>query len=59
MILLDKYLRKLKKKDMEKQYRNYYGTMTVRDKEEMELMEDFTFSDRSLELLLETEEADV
>lgn len=58
--LLEKYLRELKKRDLEKRYEEYYGTMTVRDKEEeMKLMRDFAFSDRELELFLQAEEANV
>lgn len=46
--------------ELEKRYKEYYSTMTVRDKEEeMELMRDFAFSDRELELFLRAEEDDV
>ena len=58
--LLEKYLKELKERDLENRYKEYYGTMTVRDKEEeMELMKDFAFSDQELELFLKAEEADV
>lgn len=58
--LLEKYLHELKKRELENRYQEYYGTMTVRDKEEeMELMKNFAFSDRELELFLKAEEANV
>jgi len=58
--LLEKYLQELKKKDLEKRYQAYYSTLTVRDKEdEMELLEDFSFSDQETEWFLETEESNV
>lgn len=43
--------------ELGKRYEEYYSTMTVHEKEEeMELMEDFAFSDRELELFLKAEE---
>ena len=48
------------RQELEKQYEEYYSTMTVRDREEeMELMKDFAFSDRELDLFLKAEEAGV
>jgi len=45
------------RQELEKRYEEYYTTMTERDKEEeMELMRDFAFSDRELELFLKSEE---
>jgi|GEM_PF-6580391 len=48
------------RQELGKRYEEYYGAMTVRDREEeMELMEDFAFSDRELELFLKAEEVGV
>lgn len=48
------------RQELGKRYEEYYGTMTGRDKEEaMELMRDFAFSDRELELFLKAEEVGV
>lgn len=55
--LLEKYLHQLKKRELKNRYQEYYDTKTVRDREEeVELMEDFAFSDRELELFLKAEE---
>ncbi|MCI0514357.1 hypothetical protein L0128_14165 [candidate division KSB1 bacterium] len=53
--LLEKYVRELKKKELEQKYQHYYSGLTIRDQaDEMELLEDFSFSEQELEFLCQS-----
>ena len=57
--MIPKLLKYLKKKKMGKRYKTYYSALTPKDKsDEIELLEDFKFSDHELELLLKSKESD-
>jgi len=48
----------LRKRKLRKQYEKYYAALTSKDKEdELQLIEDFKFSDHEIELLLRNEES--
>ena len=60
VFLLKKYLQEIKKKNLEKKYKAYYSSLTLRDQEdEMDILDDFTFSDSEIERYLEPGEQNV